>query len=894
MSSHWYLGVGVLNKFKRVSGPLSVLLIMILSIPALSESNNIIPQAAAASSTLTVTTQDSQGHTITGYNVVLTQGGTTVASGFSPVTFTLTSGTQYSVSASSFGTFVFDHWLDTGSTVNPRPISITANTVITAVYRISAISLNPTSGPTGTSVTVTGSNFATSSGITVTYDNTAITTNPATVTTTSTGSFSATITVPASTAGGHTVSATDASSNSASAQFTVTTTPVATITLNPTSGPAGTSVTVTGSNFAASSAITIKLDGTNLTTTPTNITTISTGSFTASVTIPSSATAGAHTVSATDASGKSASASFTVTTGVAISLYPASANVGSTVKVTGNGFAANSKISIYFDSTLLAYSSANNPNANPVAITTDSTGGFVAVIQVLDSTTGVHAIKAIDQSSHSATQSLTVMPTVLLLSPLTGHAGTTAYFRGSGFAANSAITISFDSSAVTTSPSPLTSDSIGEFQGSFTVSSTATVGAHSLLLSDASGNKYSSSFAVTSTSTPMFSVQNIVTGLGSSTDEIDGMAFIPDNGPGVDGSGAFMVLHKSGTVVVVKNTGTSFVKQSVSFVVVPTVQGFAEDAGLLGIAIDPNWVTTKQVYFYATVSVNGVNQNEVVRYTATTDSSGNIIADTTKGEKLILGGIPAGSNHNAGHMKFDSQGNLYITTGDNFQFTPAQDLTSLAGKMLRITPLASPGSNGLLYSIPSTNPFATSSSTTIKKEIYSYGLRNPFTFDIDSQTGLIYINMVGYNTWETVLDSTTPANLGWAPYEGPTIGNPQNLVNYKEPIYWYPHSGQESISGSTNGLIAITGAAFYHSTGTQYPSQLQGAYFFGDYATGFIAALLPTGSNPPQMDTGTGVPKAQVQTIMTGLSFAPIDMSVWNGKLYYVGLEGNIGVLNYS
>src|SRR5438445_7587135 len=154
--------------------------------------------------------------------------------------------------------------------------------------------------------------------------------------------------------------------------------------------------------------------------------------------------------------------------------------------------------------------------------------------------------------------------------------------------------------------------------------------------------------------------------------------------------------------------------------------------------------------------------------------------------------------------------------------------------------------------------------------------------------------MVGYNTWETVLDSTTPANLGWAPYEGPTIGNPQNLVNYKEPIYWYPHSGLESISGSTNGLIAITGGAFYHSTGTQYPSQLQGAYFFGDYATGFIAALLPTGSNPPQMDPVTGVPKAQVQTIMIGLSFAPIDMSVWNGKLYYVGLEGNIGVLNYS
>src|SRR2546422_489444 len=253
MSSHWYLGVGVLNKFKRVSGALSVILIMILSIPAVSESNNIIPQAAAASSTLTVTTQDSQGHTITGYNVVLTQGGTTVGTGFSPVTFTLTSGTQYSVSASSYGTFVFDHWLDTGSTVNPRTISITANTVITAVYRISAISLNPSSGPTGTSVTVTGSNFVASSTVTIALDGTNLATTPATVTTTSTGSFSASVTIPSSTAAPHTISATDAASNSASAQFTVTT---PAITLNPTSGPTGTSVTVTGSNFVASSTVT--------------------------------------------------------------------------------------------------------------------------------------------------------------------------------------------------------------------------------------------------------------------------------------------------------------------------------------------------------------------------------------------------------------------------------------------------------------------------------------------------------------------------------------------------------------------------------------------------------------------------------------------------------------
>src|SRR5207245_3525458 len=109
---------------------------------------------------------------------------------------------------------------------------------------------------------------------------------------------------------------------------------------------------------------------------------------------------------------------------------------------------------------------------------------------------------------------------------------------------------------------------------------------------------------------------------------------------------------------------------------------------------------------------NGALVNQVVRYTATTDTSGNIIADTSKGEELILDGISGGQGfHNAGHMKFD-KGSLYITTGDNFYIppdpkNPAQDLTSLNGKMLRIIPLANAGYNGLLYSITSPYPFAT-------------------------------------------------------------------------------------------------------------------------------------------------------------------------------------------
>src|SRR3989454_663076 len=977
MSSHWYLGVGVLNKFKRVSGALSVILIMILSIPAVSESNNIIPQAAAASSTLTVTTQDSQGHTITGYNVVLTQGGTTVASGFSPVTFTLTSGTQYSVSASSFGTFVFDHWLDTGSTVNPRPISITANTVITAVYRISAISLNPTSGPAGTTVTVTGINFKGNTAITTTYDGAAITTNPATITTTSTGGFTESITIPStSTAGPHTVSAKSSGSNLASAQFTVTTTPLSTITLNPTSGPTGTSdtgtasnfvasstvtialdgtnlattpatvtttstgsfsasvtipssataaphtisatdasansasaqftvttpaitlnptsgptgtsVTVTGSNFVASSTVTIALDGTNLATTPATVTTTSTGSFSASVTIPSSATAAPHTISATDASANSASAQFTVTASatLSISLNTNTGNVGTSVRVTGTKFAPNSGITISYDGT--AYAQIGSADAaSPYNIKTDSTGGFVGIIEILQSVSGAHTISAQDAAANTASQSLTVLPHVFMY-PSSGHAGSMILIpasQGNGFAANSAITIKFDGSTIVPSTA-ISSDAKGNFGGSFTVPSSASISPHQIQISDGTGNTYSSSYTVTDPSTPTYNTQTLVSGFNMA----DVLAFIPDNGPGVDGSGNLMIGEKnSGNIFVLKYTSGQFVKQSVPFVTIPNLQTSFEDNGVIGMAFDPNWVNTKLVYFDITRTVSGSVVDQVVRYHATTDSSGNIIADQTVGEQLVFTAPGLATGHNGGCLKFDSAGNLYIAVSDHWTFTGAQDLTKLDGKILRITPLASPV-NGKLYSIPSTNPFASSSDSSIKKEIWGYGIRNVFTFDVDSKTSKVYASDVGYNSWERVDNFTAPgSNAGWPYYESPAFGNPQNLASYTPQVYWYPHDGIKPQTGPTAGNEAIQGAVFYH--GTYYPN-LDGAYLFGDYGVDFISALLP--SSTAQTDLASGVQIGQVVPIYYGLpAFSPINMAVWNQKLYILDM-GNLNVLNYD
>ncbi len=85
--------------------------------------------------TLTVRSQDASGNAMTGYWTTLYgSSGSAIASGFTPATFTLNSGQQYSIRVAGYGAYSFDHWADNGSTANPRGIAITANTQLTAVY----------------------------------------------------------------------------------------------------------------------------------------------------------------------------------------------------------------------------------------------------------------------------------------------------------------------------------------------------------------------------------------------------------------------------------------------------------------------------------------------------------------------------------------------------------------------------------------------------------------------------------------------------------------------------------------------------------------------------------------------------------------------------------------
>ncbi|MFZ2682046.1 MAG: PQQ-dependent sugar dehydrogenase [Patescibacteria group bacterium] len=122
------------------------------------------------------------------------------------------------------------------------------------------------------------------------------------------------------------------------------------------------------------------------------------------------------------------------------------------------------------------------------------------------------------------------------------------------------------------------------------------------------------------------------------------------------------------------------------------------EAGLLGIAVHPNFAENQYIYLYYSTQTGGTS-NQVVRF--------RLDGDTLIRDKTILDNIPGAIYHDGGQLAFGPDGLLYISAGDASDSSKAQDLASLAGKTLRLT------ADG---EIPPGNPFATA--------VYSYGHRN--------------------------------------------------------------------------------------------------------------------------------------------------------------------------
>lgn len=176
---------------------------------------------------------------------------------------------------------------------------------------VASITSTPNVGPSGSEVTVDGTGFGVEENITFAFDDVDL---DAIATADDFGVFSATIAIPADAADGdHSVSASDSLGNVATTTFTVEaaeeTTVAASITASPSSGSAGSEVTIDGTGFGAGENVTFAFDGNSLNA---SVTADDLGSFSATAMIPVDASSGGHEISASDISGNTATATFTV------------------------------------------------------------------------------------------------------------------------------------------------------------------------------------------------------------------------------------------------------------------------------------------------------------------------------------------------------------------------------------------------------------------------------------------------------------------------------------------------------------------------------------------------------------------------------------------------------
>jgi len=248
------------------------------------------------------------------------------------------------------------------------------------------------------------------------------------------------------------------------------------------------------------------------------------------------------------------------------------------------------------------------------------------------------------------------------------------------------------------------------------------------------------------------------------------------------------------------------------------------ERGLLGMAFHPDYANNG--YFFVNYTAGSPRGSTMIeRYTVSMNPD---VADPNS-RKVILGPLSQPySNHNGGCLQFGPDKYLYIGTGDGGSSGDprchAQNGQSLLGKMLRID--VDTVTSG--YKIPPTNPFV--GNAAFRDEIWALGLRNPWRFSFDSQTGDMWIGDVGQNAQEEISfqpsKSTGGENYGWKIMEGSRCygssgcSSPPacNATTLKRPLYSY---------GRTTGR-SITGGYVYR--GCAIPD-LRGVYFFADYAT---------------------------------------------------------------
>jgi glucose/arabinose dehydrogenase len=364
--------------------------------------------------------------------------------------------------------------------------------------------------------------------------------------------------------------------------------------------------------------------------------------------------------------------------------------------------------------------------------------------------------------------------------------------------------------------------------------------------------------------------------------------------PAPDGSDRLFVCERPGVVRLIKG---GKVQDKPFLDIHDTVVSSFLEQGLYDLEFHPKFKENGKFYVhYSDMWFNGASF--IVEYQVNAKNPDR--ADPESARVVMQINRPY-ANHNGGEIAFGPDGYLYIGSGDGGWegdvLGAGQDLSSYLGKLLRIDVDHPQSDRG--YSIPKDNPFLTPLSQmklfgvseeafnrlhpNAKPEIWSYGLRNPWTFQFDAKTGDLYIADIGQNHFEEL--DFQPAgkgglNYGWKfmcgthPFPLPIDAQGKPMLDAVKdaprvgemPIAEYSHVDQGN---------CIMGFGIYR--GTKFPT-LEGIYFVGDWGSGKLWGVARDGGGKWQMQE-----LLDTKLMFTGGGQAP------DGTLYVTDAKANYG-----
>ena len=329
-----------------------------------------------------------------------------------------------------------------------------------------------------------------------------------------------------------------------------------------------------------------------------------------------------------------------------------------------------------------------------------------------------------------------------------------------------------------------------------------------------------------------------------------------------DGTNRLFLVLQPGQILVFLNVES--VESPVVFLDIrDQVDSSGNEEGLLGLAFGPEYKIDG--YFYVYYTASSPERSVISRFSVIPSDPNKADPDS---ELVILEVDQPADNHNGGNLIFGPDDYLYIGLGDGGGAGDpdenGQNKSTLLGTILRIDITAS--SSGERYRIPPDNPYT--ELDNFRGEIWAYGLRNPWRFTFDKETGLFWVGDVGQNGYEEVDIVKRGGNYGWNLMEGfhcfPPLIPVCDESELELPIVEYTHADGCSITGG------------YVYRGSRLES-LYGAYVYGDFCSGKIWALRFDGSKVTE----------HIELIDSPLSISSFGEDE-EGELYILSFDGRI------